>query len=481
MVVLVALMATSCMAQPFIPFRCGDRWGLADTNQNMVVLPSYDFAIQYDEFPDSLFIFRQNELYGLRSVHRVIIPPKLEVPSVDENRNLLVDARRVGPGVGDRRYLYYTWEGELLFSEGDTVWNLETIDLKKRLRMVEYTDGRTEFLILDLVNQKIVQHVAVFDGHVFHFNIPNGVQLLRMADSTYQTIDLIYQPGPDSFQVVYQPVSNLRPVPRIPTYEHRSNLGSLDAFDETLEIYHVKEEVEEFSIRDDSVYYRNDPYTWRGVAANKQPVPLPSGTVRVRSFIKFQNSNQGIEPGRVLPSDSGTYRDAYIEIQSGKKVGAINRYGNLPGRYNAIQGLRFGPDWSDYIFIVQQRGRFGVVDGQGRIMVPVEYSNIRPVDQHVYEVTKNNHVGIYDVRNHRGLVVECLYDSVWYHPQAIRFQLGQKYGYYKSEVIQTPPIFDYPVRGIRTFRGYQLFELENSNGELMGYGRKDGVVYYSEE
>lgn len=122
-------------------------------------------------------------------------------------------------------------------------------------------------------------------------------------------------------------------------------------------------------------------------------------------------------------------------ILDGKDV-LINKYGEqlYDDLYDSLKGCFFQNQ------IVCKNGKYGVIDTNGKYIIPIIYDNLERVDKNDtrFIIKVNNKYGIVDHNNN--LLIPCIYDSIVSNKYVISVCSNNKWGLFDSNLKSIVPI-----------------------------------------
>ncbi|HEX6426960.1 MAG TPA: WG repeat-containing protein, partial [Niastella sp.] len=103
----------------------------------------------------------------------------------------------------------------------------------------------------------------------------------------------------------------------------------------------------------------------------------------------------------------------------------IDNKGNLLNKLDSVEDIR---DWSDYnrIIAVNKKGKYGVINRSGQILVPFNYVSLKSIGGNLYKAAIGESIfgtsGVINANNE--IIVPFLYDHLYHYDQAADYLLA---------------------------------------------------------
>ncbi|MCB0734105.1 MAG: hypothetical protein H6608_03360 [Flavobacteriales bacterium] len=529
---LIFLAPVNGFAQDvYVPYRQGTKWGIARSDGSRVVIPKYDtIRSVYQKGDQVVFFFRTDSLWGFRSIQHEIIPAVMTNPhyQVGPGYRLISDRLNAfSPGV-QGEYVYYNEEGIKLF-EGKSVHQMNQSRYFPYLWSLKFTDGLQQLVQLNAHTfQK--DHVIMgqydrsnFDGYsrysfVFGDTTIHG-RLMKNRDGLYylseldtvirRKLDVDPRVGSlDSYinrrqgssmnSGMGQPLDDANPGSRgsgepFGNGARRSGFQpDVDAADGSfLDIRSVeRSNFVILSLKGQTYAYS---YSWlKGPYMSSLRKEMSSGawskgSVSLCSFTLMSDDTTK-RGGQMMPVHDTLVMNNFLLWQKRKRYGAITPTAKISPMYDGLDGVLF-PMESEYraVFLVQQKGKIGLLASDGTILISPQFDSIKPHSTAEFTVKLNEQYGVLSTRLSEKLVVDTLipiqFDEIerkrpgWYVVRK-----GAKYGYYGAHhsAQKVDAVFDYPPLEIHHIQGVPFFALYDGEGNFKGYGSTTGVQFFED-
>jgi hypothetical protein len=495
---LLILVVTNSYSQTIlIPYRSGKLWGLADTLGKIKVTPLYDTiqtatyfnqSQRYTEYAKGVFIIKKGNKYGLLKNTAVLMAPKYHRLLVDslfiiEDRYNIKD-----PTIGGSHEVVYNMQAQVLIADSimeiAAILNKSDHNLLYRVRGHKNNSG---IFWYDPKQQKILQWVIKGVNTVFANEYVNNIlhaAIYTTSASKPQNVDIVFNSTSNKYEY--------HDTPKLPNAGNQgSALYKGPSYHSTKNNFLLRNIVFQTSGNNILEIRKDRRYNERPETTDTIRFKLACDSVQVNKYIVSTSA----EWHSTIPYDHQMLLDKidtgfqyvnYITYQKNGKSGLIVENTVIPPLYKDILYIRAGNVTDKPFFMVSKvsetdgKVRWGVINSDNNTLLPCIYDQIvREGGGGFWMLKKDN---LYGVADHQAkLVIPAIYEKVIpgaYFLSCDIFDKG-KYGYISSLGISIKPTFPYKVNRPDTFSKYNVFELVDKNGKVLGYGDKKGFLYFN--
>jgi len=352
LVVCLLIATLKLEAQPYFPIKVDKKWGLIDSEGEIVLTPAYDAIGEFKQFGYAV-MQRQGKVGMLNNQGEEVIQPKYEdlkvldstmVAVVDEGEWMVINLR--GEILLEKGYKQVrVWKSYYLAYLKDGQWGLAN-KFGHKLAPPKYDEIQYEEGDFFITNQQNQLGLLSGTGRVI---LPNQAEEIRFYN------DSLY------------------------FYRNGHNWGAVDFYG--LEL--IPPEYRTFSrISDQYIKLSNENGTY--------VYSLACSRI-------FRNASY---------DDFYSFSPRYVIAKKNRQLGLMDWCGNLvlPVAYNEIQA------YGDRLFRVNLNGKWGVVAEGGELLIPFQYDYIAPQRDKICVVKHSGHFGIVNYLGKE--VVKPSYDRI---------------------------------------------------------------------
>lgn len=510
------LLFSNLNAQEYVPYRKGKLWGISDEKAKIVVKPQYDSVVIKSIEPSYFFETFKNKKKGYVINNKEIIPAKYDaIKNID--RTLLFASNRTE----DNLYVqdFYTADGKKLlktpayFVEQYDISNFpyfsdESTDHRE---LIKFTDEKQkESVFIWNSNQQKIEIWLLKDVHSIVLNpkhSPRGKLLIHYKKSENSPLEDVYFAIENN--KVVQTEKTAKQLKIDYDYLERGEGILVEAYDGTGRDYSSDVVIEgkpyetsvKNSVRSHTSYVLNN-----GKITKKTFASRNSQTEDI-SF-SFQPETAELKSASFSITENDTVRSYsnYITYRFKGKSGffykepynrsieydtLIWKPGISSGNYEKPKPFIVAGNKKDGVF------RYGVVDIDHQIILPIEYQEINPcrIAFSFWITKKNDKFQIFPTKEEDSKWLSKEYDLIESINDFLLVKKGKKYGVIskenalKDKLSESEIIFDYRIRKV-TYKFYKeaneskyritRLELEDENRKFLGYANPNGTLYFED-
>jgi hypothetical protein len=498
-IIIFLLSAIHCSAQsPLIPYRAGKLWGLADTLGKIKVIPAYDTIYTPNNFagykrtPDRIqyYVVKKGQHYGLLRNTQILMQAKYH--SIDMDSVFIREDRfnPKDPTIGGSHVLIYNLKAQLLIP--DSLMEIQEVKHRGNDKHLLYTvrgrKNNSGLFWYDPKQQKIMQWLVT------------GAEMVGAGGGIDNTIGAsVYMPGmrnPKELNIIFNEGTNLYDVSPVKASSVMGYQGHRDQRSRFIDNYHTTKNNFllrniEFFIKDGQlVQVRKDSrFTGRGTKIDTIHLKNPGDSISLSKFRRFNS----VEWHSTIPYDNQPLLDKidsgfqyvnYVTYKKNGKIGIIVENTVIPAEYQDLIYFKSGMIAKPF-FIASKvsksdgKTKWGVINSDNKIILPCIYDQIiRSEGGGSWILKKDNLYGLADYQG--DLIYPSIYEKITPDKYNLSFTIFDKgkYGYFSSTGIRCAPIFPYPVNRWNTFADYNVFELSDNQGNILGYADHKGFLYF---
>ncbi len=526
-----------------VPYRVGDKFGLSDTNKNIVLAPEFD-KINFERGYDGTsyyFTFNTNtEKKNITSKSGYVSQcEKIKTGIIINGKKIIeTDQFESYRNYNNQFTLAYAGDNFLARNQkGKCTDSALVIEFTSAEEKEYYEKRKDNMTLFNRFGENLfpqgtskIQFIHSFDKNDINYsgyhNITKSSFVLFLVQDLDSLISLF------QFNVETGKIDQwlLKDKLKIELSSEQNDkkfiINAVNKKDDTEEKYFISMQASGYSIQKQNIKkdkeLNSENETLHGI---DPPPPPPTQSVNQYSFynsvkmdaannkkvkIRFLNQDKIMDlPTKVdsiirLNVESKIYRnDTSITVHNILAYRKKNKWGFIidtiyPAKYKSF-GLVKG--YHSYLtLIVVQKNRkktqYGLLDISGKVILPITYDNIRVASRFeddnpeylintaidLFYLTKNNQIEVYNPYNNK--ILPGLYDSVRYNNSIYTFKNNLKGLITTSNIILQPLFKKQPTDIIRDYfrvPNFDLVILKDEKNNFYGYATKEGKVFVNEE
>lgn len=488
-----------------LPFRLKEKWGICDTNYNIIIPANYDSIWFGKNLEKSDYIVFNSGKYGVLSNNKEIIPCQYDSIQYARGKQYFKGITDMSTNTG---FIIHS-SGKKLFPKLVNQFYYFTYLDQHSLFVVEYQDGSASLVEYEQESGSISEFPIQISNPVFESTVVDYKGYIPLVwDKNHPK---------EQFEVVWKQNSPQLIQLKIPKSSPDSTSPQTNS--ETEEVFMMEDEMEEpignntnqvndypsahrygnriaYSyqttennqiIKDKTIDYLNPSSKY--YQKEIDTLTIDADSIRIQTLPEdWLSPNGGIKL---------VNRINEVHYQKNGKWGLISDRGIIPPIYESDPIFQFQRlDTSFYLIQKSVEGKIqtGLIDYYGDPKLPYQFDSII-LSPYILEAWTGVHIGDnYRILTKQGgkwavnsisgkLYTQHEYDSfIQLNQNFYQFALrkAEKWAYYDGTFMLTPATFpDIPV-SIHYHIDQFLIRLENQNGEFKGYGIPSGKYYYSE-
>lgn len=498
--IIFITIATNSFSQtysgPMIPYKIEDKWGLSDTNANLIIYPKYDTSPIFSQ-KDSIFFVKNQDGYGIKDLNDNYI---------FKSSNQII-----------RKYsnLYIVKDGnEYSFSDNQNqnIFGVNFIKiriLKDRYALVQKLNKDHELIrIPKNTNQKLItidstsgESRIINDSTILLYK-PNQIRKYTISSQEGVLIETKEEKLNNEDEAIDQYI-NLRQnnkslkdsivfyfsIQRIFSGKHRGSVSRV----RYIKYFKTEYQNEQVKFLDTIPIIEN--WTNSLIISHRRP------GISLDSMINYK----GIQIPAKLRGELLIYKDAsnlyQIVNYNGKKIHDFN-----------IENISEKPlkkECKENLWLVKTNQKWGMMNSLGELIIEPSYDSIVFPEEYIRSGIRfithecfNNLSGIHTIKNGKHGITDLGNEELIAHEMdSIKGQdnlsyfilmKNSKYGLYRKgregkdpfnrvyniSGINVHPLFDEQIIGIKEVNGITLIKLGNEEGLFIGYANQNGIKYF---
>lgn len=458
--------------QVYIPFRSGNKWGLADTTGKVMMAPQFD-TLEYEEFSNysdrHMFFFAVKDgKKGLLKNNKLLIKPGYSYIYI--NRHYIACHTVTGSG---KEFYFYNLAGTRLNAEPFTA-----------IDQVYHRYDNYKTPVFTAKSKGGLYHLIYLDATGAMKKLFSNAFLIKKTDETGNADILIkkekagevntYQIGSKTNGILTLEKTTAPPSSRNGYDMGYDNVAvpPMDEFGGKLKTYMFLKEgnrwtsYQNYSKQNlplegyDSLSLLSTGHNYiYSTDANNNPLCYQNALLTTRNELH----------GIIFP-DGSTISNSYQSISFFQK--SVNN--------------NFQKPFTGACFLAKKNGKYGIINFNEKEELPFDYDTITPE----LVAKTNGKLGILQTDNK--WLLPPLYDSISFSAYRQQYELKKngKYGLLvfltdNNTTLLTDCISSYPLKGWKRFRTnypvykpYIVFEQYSPDGTFLGYYDKKGFAYY---
>lgn len=439
--VLTILIFQAPVNSQDIPYRIGNKWGIADTNQNFIIYPKYDYI---SEIQDDVFrAHEENHKYLLNRLGKSLLEEDMMIKQA---------------------YRLDTVNDEITIEKGKSEELLIVFEKSEKeglLLLKDYLNPKIEIKLEPIYNEilLIAKKVLTFDGdrNLVEYEINDDFKINKTKEDTSDDSPFEDMSSEDEENDL-KPINNYmlsldnryQPTTLISSYSNRSfSIG--DSISDIYKSAHL-------------LYHSDD-----------------------RRDIPYKNDFC------YLPKENAYIKNSAIVQNHSNKYGLVNAKGEvvIPLIYQEIYDKILQNECNELFILCKKENKWGIVSYKHEIVIPFLYESIL-VRNNISRTTKGMCFSF-----NGGLVVQKKekYALINQHNQQISPYYDTNKTSFQSKLGLTiirvndrfgvcdgihfiPPIFQNKPSGISIIDGFPMVRFNFDNGKVQGYANSNGDEFF---
>ena len=466
----------------YIPYRSGDKWGLANSHGKVVIKPQFDVLFDapvWFKFPDDYFLIMQDGMLGIVDTEKVILPPIFKDLRYEETPDLFW-----GINEDETRALYKLNRSKIIEANIDRVFTynlagMELYEVSKR------ASNNYSLFWFDEKTQTIKQWVAkdCYDLDFYILNSDKTIGVLKIRKSikdAFRTFHLTFDEKSDRFiqkEFIDEKSEWTEEIAEDSgmweEYSEEFQSNEVDLGEAKPRQEHIFKPQKPFKYRIDKGKLKLDVYTFSN--SGRDSLLTKSKPVRIK-FKKGQIELVDLNDNNWANYAIFQHKGLYGLVVNGEIQKA--RYKEKPKELWISKKLCF--------LQKETTGKIGVTH-HNELIIPFKYDSLHFYNIFNNTITDTSHIQTW-IDGKCGLIsptkelLPCKYsaieqDGIW--PPHYSLTANNKHGYYEEGTF-IDAIYDYKVGGYRYFNNYLVYELRDTEGNFLGFGDPDGFYYFED-